>query len=316
MLMDQFSYIFYIKYILVMLKREGRGDLMIRKVVVPAAGLGTRLFPATKEQPKEMLPIFSSTVNSDLSVKPVVQMVFEQLYDVGLREFCFVVGKGKRVIEDHFTPDDSCVRVLEGLGKNDQATDLGGFYEKLNTSNIMWVNQPEAKGFGNAVLLAQPFVQNEVFLVHAGDSFIISKDMAYIKKLLAAYERLKADAAFIVLEIENPRQYGIIEGDEVGAGIFRVRVAVEKPEKPATNLAIMAMYIFKPVIFKALETIQPGRKGEIQLTDAIQKLVDWGLGVYAIKLDKDYAHLDIGSPERYWEALELSYQRFCRRPNK
>jgi UTP--glucose-1-phosphate uridylyltransferase len=310
MLMGQFSYIFYIKYILVMLEREGRGDLMIRKVVVPAAGLGTRLFPATKEQPKEMLPIFSSTVNGNLSVKPVVQMVFEQLYDAGLREFCYVVGKGKRVIEDHFTPDDSCVRALDGLGKNGQATDLEGFYKKLNTSTIMWVNQPEAKGFGNAVLLAQPFVQNEDFLVHAGDSFIISKDMAYIKKLLAAYERLKADAAFIVLEIENPREYGIIEGDEVEAGIFRVKAAVEKPEKPATNLAIMAMYVFKPVIFKALETLQPGKKGEIQLTDAIQKLVDWGLSVYAVKLDEDYAHLDIGSPERYWEALGLSYKPF------
>jgi UTP--glucose-1-phosphate uridylyltransferase len=293
-----------------MLEREGRGDLMIRKVVVPAAGLGTRLFPATKEQPKEMLPIFSLTANGDVSVKPVVQMVFEQLYDAGLREFCFVVGRGKRGIEDHFTPDADCVRTLEGLGKNGQATDLEDFYEKLKTSTIMWVNQPEPKGFGNAVLMAQPFVQNEHCLVHAGDSCIISKDMDYVKKLLAAYERLKADAAFLVLEIENPRQYGIIEGNEVETGIFKVKAAVEKPEKPATNLAIMAMYVFHPVIFKALETIQPGGKGEIQLTDAIQKLIDWGLSVYAVKLDKDYAHLDIGSPERYWEALNLSYKPF------
>jgi UTP--glucose-1-phosphate uridylyltransferase len=283
---------------------------MIRKVVIPAAGLGTRLFPATKEQPKEMLPIFSVTANGSISVKPVVQMVFEQVYDAGLREFCFVVGRGKRGIEDHFTPDPNCIRTLEGMGKNGQATDLEDFYEKLETSNIMWVNQPEPKGFGNAVLMAKPFVQNEHCLVHAGDSFIISKDMDYIKKLLAAYERFKADAAFIVLEIENPRQYGIIEGDEVDTGIFKVKAAVEKPAKPATNLAIMAMYIFHPVIFKALETIQPGNKGEIQLTDAIQKLVDWGLSVYAVKLDNSYAHLDIGSPERYWEALNLSYKPF------
>ena len=283
---------------------------MIRKVVIPAAGLGTRLFPATKEQPKEMLPIFSVTANGSISVKPVVQMVFEQVYDAGLREFCFVVGRGKRGIEDHFTPDPNCIRTLEGMGKNGQATDLEDFYEKLETSNIMWVNQPEPKGFGNAVLMAKPFVQNEHCLVHAGDSFIISKNMDYIKKLLAAYERFKADAAFIVLEIENPRQYGIIEGDEVDTGIFKVKAAVEKPAKPATNLAIMAMYIFHPVIFKALETIQPGNKGEIQLTDAIQKLVDWGLSVYAVKLDNSYAHLDIGSPERYWEALNLSYKPF------
>ena len=289
---------------------------MIRKVVVPAAGSGTRLFPATKEQPKEMLPIFGATANGDVSVKPVVQMVFEQLYDAGLREFCYIVGRGKRGMEDHFTPDVNCVRTLEGLGKNGQATDLEDFYEKLKTSTIMWVNQPEPKGFGNAVLMAQPFVQNERCLVHAGDSCIISKDMDYIKKLLGAYERYKADAAFIVLEIENPRQYGIIEGDEVETGIFKVNAAVEKPENPATNLAIMAMYVFHPVIFKALETIQPGRNGEIQLTDAIQKLIDWGLSVYAVRLDKSYSHLDIGSPERYWDALALSYQHFCRRPTQ
>ena len=87
---------------------------------------------------------------------------------------------------------------------------------------------------------------------------------------------------------------------------------VEKPEKPKTNLAIMAMYIFHPIIFKALETVSSGKNGEIQLTDAIQKLVDWGLKVYAVKLDKNsYSHLDIGSPERYWEALELSHKQFC-----
>jgi UTP--glucose-1-phosphate uridylyltransferase len=286
---------------------------MIRKVVVPAAGLGTRLFPATKEQPKEMLPIFSSNANGGMSVKPVVQVVFEQLHDAGLREFCYVVGRGKRGIEDHFTSDPNCIRTLEGMGKNGQAKDLEDFYNKLETSTIMWVNQPEPRGFGNAVLLAQPFVQNERCLVHAGDSCVISKDMDYIKKLLAAYDRCNADAAFIVLEIENPRQYGIIEGKEVETGIIKVESAAEKPEKPPTNLAIMAMYVFHPVIFKALEATQPGKNGEIQLTDAIQKLIDWGLDVYAVKLDKSYAHLDIGSPERYWEALSLSYQQSCRK---
>jgi UTP--glucose-1-phosphate uridylyltransferase len=280
--------------------------------VIPAAGLGTRLFPATKEQPKEMLPIFATAGNGDVSVKPVVQMVFEQLYDAGFREFCYIVGRGKRGIEDHFTPDAICVKNLEGMGRNGQATDLVKFYEKLNNSKIMWVNQPEAKGFGNAVLMSQPFVQNEVCLVHAGDSCIISKYMDYIKKLLDLYERFNADAAFIVLEIENPRHYGIVKGDEVDPGVLKVKSVVEKPEKPATNLAIMAMYIFHPVIFKALEATKPGKYGEIQLTDAIQKLIEWGLKVYAVKLENGYSHLDIGSPERYWEALELSYHRFCR----
>lgn len=288
---------------------------MIRKVIIPAAGLGTRLFPATKEQPKEMLPIFSAMSNGDAAVKPVLQIVFEQLYDAGIREFCYVVGRGKRGIEDHFTPDFNCIKNLEGLGKDGQAAELVDFYEKLTTSTTMWINQPEPKGFGNAVLTARPSIQHENCLVHAGDSCIISKDMDYIKRLIDAFERLNADAAFIVLEIENPKQYGIVEGDEIEPGIIKVTSVVEKPEKPKTNWAIMAMYVFQPVIFKALETTNPGKNGEIQLTDAIQKLVDWGLKVYAVKLDKGYSHLDIGSPERYWEALTLSYQRFCGKPN-
>ena len=286
---------------------------MIRKVIIPAAGLGTRLFPATKEQPKEMLPIFSSTSHGDMMVKPVVQLVFEQLHDAGLREFCYIVGRGKRGIEDHFTPDMNCIKALETMGKNGQASDLEDFYRKLESSTTMWVNQPEAKGFGNAVLMAQPFVQNENCLVHAGDSCIISPKMDYIKKLLEASEWFNADAAFLVLEIENPKQYGIVEGNEVEPGIIKVNSVVEKPEKPKTNLAIMAMYAFRPIIFKALEETKPGKNGEIQLTDAIQKLIDWDLKVYAVKLSKNYEHLDIGSPERYWQALELSYRQFCRK---
>ena len=164
-------------------------------------------------------------------------------------------------------------------------------------------------------MMAQPFIQNESCLVHAGDSCIISKNMDYLKRLLEAFERFKADAAFLVLEIDNPKQYGIVEGVEAEPGIIKVNSVVEKPEKPKTHWAIMAMYVFHPIIFKALEETKPGKNEEIQLTDAIQKLVDEGSNVLAIKLDKSYSHLDIGSPERYWDALELSHQQFCRRPN-
>ena len=295
-------------------KNGNRGRLMIRKVVIPAAGLGTRLFPATKEQPKEMLPIFSKTEKCEMMVKPVVQLVFEQMHDAGLREFCFVVGRGKRGIEDHFTQDPGCIITLEEMGKNGLAADLEKFYNKLDNSTIMWVNQPQPKGFGNAVLMAQPFIQNDSCFVHAGDSCIISDNMDYAKKLIAAFDRLYADAAFLAIEIENPKQYGIVEGIEIEPGIIKVESVVEKPEHPKTHIAIMAMYVFHPVIFKALEATKPGKNGEIQLTDAIQKMIDWGLKVYAVKLDKNYSHLDIGSPERYWEALELSYKQFCKGP--
>jgi len=281
---------------------------VIRKVVILAAGLGTRLFPATKEQPKEMLPIFSRLVNGNVGVKPLLQMVFEQLYDAEFREFCFVVGRGKRSIEDHFTPDHNSVLTLKDKGKDDQALDLDGFYTKLKTSTIIWVNQPEPKGFGDAVLMASPFVQNEHCLVHAGDTYIVSKHAEHLRLLMEAYERFKADAAFIVQEIDDPRQYGVIEGEEIEERAYRVKGAVEKPKKPPTNLAIMPIYVFHPVIFKALEKTLPGKGGEIQLTDAIQTLVDWGLNVCALKLTPDEVRLDIGSPETYWEALSLSYK--------
>jgi len=286
---------------------------MVQKVVIPSAGLGTRLFPATKEQPKEMLPIFSMTSNGEIVVKPLLQMVFEQLYDAGFQEFCFVVGRGKRSIEDHFTPDHNSISMLQVMGKKDPAADLADFYSKLRTSTIVWVNQPEPRGFGDAVTMAKPFVQSERCLVHAGDTYIISKDTEHIKSLISTYDRLNADVAFLVQEIENPRQFGIIEAEKIENGVYKVRAAMEKPEKPLSNLAIMPIYIFHPVIFKALEKTPPGKGGEIQLTDAIQRLIDWGLNVYAMKLKKDQIRLDIGSPETYWEALSLSYKHFYKR---
>jgi UTP--glucose-1-phosphate uridylyltransferase len=287
--------------------------MLLRKIVIPCAGLGTRLFPATKEQPKEMLPVFSKSLSANAVVKPLLQMVFEQLYNIGFREFCFIVGRGKRSIEDHFTPDHNSVGMLQTAGKDGQAIELNGFYEKLNTSTLLWVNQPEPKGFGNAVLMAQPYVQNEHCLVHAGDTCIVSEDANHINNLIDIFKRFRADAAFLVQEIDNPKQYGVIEAEELEEGIYRVREAVEKPEKPLSNLAIMPIYVFHPVIFKALEEISPDRKGEVQLTDAIQKLVESNLKVYAVRLNRNHVKLDIGSPETYWEALSLSHQLFCGR---
>jgi UTP--glucose-1-phosphate uridylyltransferase len=286
---------------------------VIRKAVVPAAGLGTRLFPATKEQPKEMLPIFSRSVNGDICVKPLLQLIFEQLYDFGFREFCFVVGREKRSIEDHFTPDFDSIATLRNSGKNSMASDLDNFYMKLKTSKIIWVNQPQPKGFGDAVLMASPFVQNEHCLVHAGDTYIISENIKHLRLLMEVYERFKADAAFIIQEIENPKQYGVIEGDKIEENVYKVKGAVEKPENPATNLAIMPIYVFRPVIFETLEKTLPGKGGEVQLTDAIQMLIDRDFNVFGVRLSPGEVRLDIGSPETYWEALSLSYSNFCRR---
>jgi len=287
---------------------------MIKKVVVPAAGMGTRLFPTTKEQPKEMLPVFSRLGNGDVCVKPLLQVVFEQLYDSDFRNFCFVVGRGKRSIEDHFTPDYNSVFMLKNRGMKVQASDISSFYEKLKTSTMFWVNQPEPKGFGDAVSLSRSFVQDEPFLVHAGDTYVISDGAEHLSTLISAHEKLNGDATILVQEVENPKQYGIVEGKEIKKGIYRVTRVVEKPERPATKLAIVAIYVFHPVIFKALERTKPGKSAEIQLTDAIQTLIDWDLNVYAIRVERDTVRLDVGSPETYWEALSSSYQIFGKKP--
>lgn len=283
---------------------------MLRKVVIPAAGLGTRLLSVTKEQPKEMLPVFARSSSGELCLKPLLQMVFEQLYDVGFREFCFIVGRGKRAIEDHFTQDYEYVRMLRSRGKSGLADDLESFYRRIEGSTIIWINQPHPKGFGDAVLRAEPFIGNEEFLVHAGDTYILSPMNGHVERLISVYRRFKADAAFIVQEVEDPRQYGVAEVEEVEEGVYEVRRVVEKPEEPMSRLAIMPIYAFHPVIFKALERTPPGKGGEVQLTDGIQKLIDWGLKVYAVKLGEGDVRLDIGNPESYWEALRVSYEYF------
>jgi len=293
---------------LVMLEREEGGDLMIRKVVVPAAGLGTRLFPATKEQPKEMLPVFAND-DGCLCLKPLVQLVFEQLFNSGYKEFCFVVGRNKRAIEDHFTPDRKYVEDLNNKGKNQQAILLESFYRKIQASTIVWINQPEPLGFGHAVQLTKPFLGTPSFLVHAGDTYIISRENTHLKRLIKEHDKTKADATIVLQEVPDPRQYGVAEVEQETNGLI-VKKVEEKPERPQTNLAIMPLYIFKPIIINSLVTIQPGKGGEIQLTDGIQKMIEWGLKVNAIKLKENEIRMDIGTPETYWEALNLSYNYF------
>src|SRR5215831_571019 len=280
---------------------------MLRKAVIPAAGLGTRLLSATKEQPKEMLPVFSRAKNGELCLKPVVQLVFEQLYQSGFRDFCFIVGREKRAIEDHFTPDSSYVSMLQQKGKSGPSEDLQAFYDMIEASTIVWINQPAPRGFGDAVLKAKAFVAGESFLVHAGDSYIISENSKHLKRLIESAKASKVEAAFLAQQVPDPRRYGVVEGKKLEHGVVEVSKLVEKPQKPASNLAIMPVYAFHATILKALEVTQSGVAGEIQLTDGIQKIVDWGLAVRAVELDKDDVRLDIGSPELYWEAQNLSY---------
>jgi len=288
--------------------------VLVSKAVITAAGLGTRLLPTTKEMPKEMLPLFSVDLNGGLSLKPVLQLIFEQLYEAGFREFCFVVGRGKRSVEDHFTPDYGYVGLLRRAGKPNLAEHLESFYSKVESSTIFWVNQPEPRGFGDAVLKAEPFIGSEPFLVHAGDTYIISKENAAIKRLLNRYMSNKPSAVLTLKKVhEHHKIYGCAVAEPKGEALKVTRV-VEKPEKPPSNLAIIPIYIFQPEIFDAIRDTKPGVGGEIQLTDAIQKLIEQQKPVEAITLKEDEMRLDVGTPETYWEALKLSYKLSSGRP--
>ena len=170
------------------------------------------------------------------------------------------------------------------------------------------MNQPEPRGFGDAVSKAALFTENEDFIVHAGDTLILSKRRNYVQSLIDMHLMKSSEVTFFVKAVKRPQLYGVIEGEDLGQGILMVKRVVEKPSVPPSNLAIVPIYAFNPIIFKALEKTQPDEKGEKQLTDAIQALIEWNCKVYAIQLVEDEDYLDIGTPETYWHTLLKLYE--------
>lgn len=279
---------------------------MLKKAVIPAAGLGTRLLPITKELPKEMLPLVAMTKTGRICLKPILQAIFEQLYDIGFREFAFIVGRGKRAIEDHFTPDEDFIKYLEKKNKESAAAELKEFYAKISDSNIVFINQPKPKGFGDAVSKAKLFTEKENFLMQAGDDFVISKNNDHIKRAIEIFKKHKPDAMFMVEEVTDPSKYGVITGEEVKPNLFQIKDITEKPEKPPSHMAVVAIYIFKPIIYEAIKEVKPDRNGEIQLTDAIKLLINWNCKVYGLKLEPYEKRIDIGDAESYLEVLKTT----------
>lgn len=279
--------------------------MVIKKVIIPSAGLGTRLLPITKEIPKEMLPIFSRRKNQ-VYLKPMLQQVFEQLFDSGFREFCFIVGRGKRAIEDHFTPDWNFVVELRNKDKEEEALELEAFYQKIQSSVLVFVNQPRPAGLGDAVLRAKTFTRDENFVVHAGDDLILSRNLSHITRLVRSFDVFKADAAFLADEIKDPTKYGVIEGQIVSKDTYKVAKIVEKPKVPPSNITVIAIYAFSPKIYEQLKETQPNERGQIELSDAIQRLIENGHKVFALRLTKNEKRIDIGNILSYWNALETT----------
>ena len=271
---------------------------MINKIVIPAGGLGTRLLPITKVMPKEMMPLFLHDKNGETIVKPLIQIIYEKNFKLGLREYCIIVGKQKRTIKDHFTPNQ---KFLRNFHKNTRfRTDLEKFHSMLNKSKIFWVNQPNPRGFGDAVKHAGSFVGNDDFLVTAGDTLLPTGDKI-IKKLLNSKLQGENDAIILLKKVSNPKRFGVAVIKEEKHKIKVINVE-EKPKKPKSNLSIVALYRFRPSIIKALNEIKPN-KTELQLTSGIQKLIDWGGNVSAIILDEKDQVIDIGTAESYLETI-------------
>jgi UTP--glucose-1-phosphate uridylyltransferase len=236
--------------------------MVIRKAVIPVAGLGTRFLPATKAQPKEMLPIVD---------KPVIQYIVEEAVAAGIKQIIFVTGRHKRAIEDHFDRNLELERALEEKGKVEL---LKMVREISDLVDIVYVRQKEPLGLGHAVLTAEPAVGNEPFAVLLGDDIMVSSPPA-IKQLIDVFDKYRCSVLGIQeVPQEDVSKYGIVGGKEIEEGVYKVDTLIEKPttEEAPSNLAITGRYILTPGIFDALRDIPPGKGGEIQLTDGIQKL--------------------------------------------
>jgi UTP--glucose-1-phosphate uridylyltransferase len=271
----------------------------ITKAIVPAAGLGTRLLPATKSQPKEMLPV---------GRKPVVQYVVEELQAAGLRQILIVTGRRKRAIEDHFDADPELVSALEQAGNEAMLADLGYLGGK---SRFFYTRQSAAKGLGHAILLGADFVDSDDCVVALGDSLVAAADPAApLRAMMEAHVRLGAAAIVAVEKVppEDVFRYGIVslKGAEPPPGEpVAITDIVEKPPvgtAPST-LAVAARYVFSPAIFEALRRTLPDKRGEIQLTDAIRFLIHREEPVYAWLLAPDQHRYDVGNFESYFRAF-------------
>ncbi len=237
--------------------------MQIRKAVFPAAGLGTRFLPATKAQPKEMLPLVD---------KPVIQYVIEEAVASGIEDIIIVTGRGKNAIEDHFDVSFELERVLEQRGEREKLKEVRAISEMIKVS---YVRQKEALGLGHAILVTRHTVGDEPFAVFLGDDIIDAKVPA-MKQMMKAFARLKCPIlALEKVDRARTKDYGVIAGTPAGDSLFKLTDLVEKPEpdKAPSDLAIIGRYILTPSIFKHLEKTPPDRRGEIQLTNGLRSLL-------------------------------------------
>ena len=270
-------------------------DTAIDIAVIPVAGLGTRLLPATKSQPKEMLPV---------GRKPVVQYVVEELTRVGITRVLFVTGPGKASIENHFDRNAELIQTLREGGKEEL---LAALEFERSTAQYFYTRQRELLGLGHAVSCARSFVGTQPFVVALGDSIIgMHAESDVVRRMTRCYHERQAAAVIAFEEVSHAEvsSYGIAKPRGDG-DVFEIEDLVEKPSprEAPSNLAIAARYVLSPAIFDALAHTSRGKGGEIQLTDAIRAVIRNGGKAYGIRLRDDERRYDIGNFEAYFEAF-------------
>ncbi|MGG7214895.1 UTP--glucose-1-phosphate uridylyltransferase GalU [Clostridium nigeriense] len=270
----------------------------IKKAVIPAAGLGTRFLPATKAQPKEMLPIID---------KPTLQYIIEECVASGIEEILIITGRNKKSIEDHFDRSIELEMELEKEGKKEMLEMVRNISDMVN---IHFIRQKEPRGLGHAILCAKTFVGDEPFAVLLGDDIVYNDQKPCLKQLIDCYGEYNTSVLGVqTVAPENVNKYGIVGGIQIEDRVYKVKELVEKPslEEATSNVAILGRYIITPRIFEILENTAPGKGNEMQLTDALLNLIEEE-AMYAY--DFEGRRYDVGDKLGFLEAtVEYALRR-------
>lgn len=271
--------------------------MQVHKAVIPAAGLGTRFLPATKAQPKEMLPIVD---------KPTLQFIIEEAVSSGIKEILIITGRNKTSIENHFDKSVELELELEKKGKNDLLKEVRNVSDMVN---IHYIRQKEPLGLGHAIYCAKSFIGNEPFAVLLGDDVVYAKKPC-LKQMIKVYDKYKATILGVQkVPKEDVNKYGIVNGKYIENRVYKVNNLIEKPDikNAPSNIAILGRYIINPVIFKILKDIKPGKGGEIQLTDGLKELAKKET-IYAYNFEG--RRYDVGDKQGFLEAtVEYALRR-------
>lgn len=269
---------------------------MIRSAIIPVAGHGTRLLPATKSQPKEMLPV---------ARKPIVQYVAEELVQNQIENMLFVTGRSKTSIENHFDSDPELLRLLTEGKKDDLLGELK--FEEM-AAKIFYTRQRVQRGLGDAILCGESFAGENPFIVALGDSILgMHGNSMCVTRMSEIFTSMRASCVIAVEEVpaDETKHYGIVDPGEGEGDWVRIKNLVEKPDpsKAPSRWAVAGRYAFSPIIFDMIRRVQPDKRGEIQITDAIQLLCEEGKRVLALKLPKQDKRYDIGNFPSYFETF-------------